>query len=110
GFDASPLKNKGATSRDDAGAFLFTVPDSSMDDAGIMQGEKVVVDRSVAPEHGRLVIAKLNGEFTLKRLFQFNGRLELRSENEAQAALRIPADEAVQLWGVVVGVIRNYTR
>ncbi|UUZ55213.1 S24 family peptidase [Massilia sp. H-1] len=48
-----------------------------------MDGDKVIIDRSVAPEHGRLVVAVIDGQYTLRRLFHFNGRAELRSENEA---------------------------
>ncbi|WP_073216753.1 LexA family transcriptional regulator [Massilia sp. CF038] len=108
GFGTAVPDQQAAISQDNTGAFLFAVTDHSMEDAGIVQGDKVVVDRSVAPEHGRLVIALVQGEYTLKRLFYFNGALELRAENAAQAPWRMPVDAQVQLWGVVVGVIRNY--
>lgn len=94
--------------QDKTGAFLFSVTGHSMSGAGIMEGDKVVVDRSVQPVHGRIVIAVVNSEYTLKRLFYFNGRFELRSENEAYPTIRIASDEAPEIWGVVVGVIRNY--
>lgn len=90
------------------GAFLLTVSGDSMSGAGIMDGDKVIIDRSVAPEHGRLVVAVIDGQYTLRRLFHFNGRAELRSENEALPPQRSEAGDAAPVWGVVVGVIRNY--
>lgn len=91
-----------------AASFLFTVTGESMAGAGIMDGDKVVVDRSVAPVHGKIVIGVVNGEYTLKRLFQFNGRLELRSENPAYAPIRMVEGCELEIWGVVVGVVRRY--
>lgn len=94
--------------QDQAGAFLFSVTGNSMSGAGIMEGDKVIVDRSVQPVHGRIVIAVVNAEYTLKRLFHFNGRFELRSENECDSPVRIVDEHEPEIWGVVVGVIRNY--
>jgi DNA polymerase V len=91
-----------------SGAFLFTVTGHSMSGAGIMRGDTVIADRSVAPEHGRLVIALVDGAYMLRRLFRFNGRFELRSENDALPQQRIVAEGGPDVWGVVVGVIRNY--
>lgn len=91
-----------------AASFLFTVTGESMAGAGIMDGDKVVVDRSVAPVHGKIVIGVVNGEYTLKRLFHFNGRLELRSENAAYAPIRMVEGCELEIWGVVVGVVRRY--
>lgn len=91
-----------------AASFLFTVTGDSMSGAGIMDGDKVVVDRSVTPVHGKIVIAVINQEYTLKRLFHFNGRLELRSENAAYRAIRMEEGNELEVWGVVVGVVRRY--
>lgn len=91
-----------------AASFLFTVTGESMSGAGILDGDKVIVDRSVAPVHGRIVVAVVNGEYTLKRLFHFNGKLELRSENSAYAPIRMAEGTELEVWGVVVGVIRKY--
>lgn len=99
----------GTVTQDSAGAFLFAVTGDSMSGAGIMEGDKVVVDRSVTPVHGRLVIAIVNGVYTLKRLFHFNGRFELRSENAARPPERIAQGATPDVWGVVVGVIRHVT-
>jgi DNA polymerase V len=89
-------------------SYLFTVAGESMAGAGIMDGDKVIVDRSVSPVHGKIVIAVVNSEYTLKRLFHFNGRLELRSENCAYAPIPIVEGCELEIWGVVIGVVRRY--
>jgi DNA polymerase V len=89
-------------------SFLFTVAGDSMRDAGILDGDKVIVDRSVTPTHGRIVIAVINSEYTLKRLYWIEGTIELRSENPAYAPIRMLEDSTLEVWGVVVGSIRRY--
>lgn len=108
GFDA-PVAHGRPSGPDANGAFLFTVAGNSMSAAGIMDGDQVVVDRSVAPVHGRLVLALVGAQFSLRRLFHFNGRFELRTENEAMGMQAIVAAPEAQVWGVVVGVIRKYS-
>ena len=94
--------------RNKAASFLFTVTGESMAGAGILDGDKVIVDRSVPPVHGKIVIAVVDSEYTLKRLFQFNGKLELRSENSAYSPIRMVEGSELEIWGVVVGVVRRY--
>lgn len=91
-----------------AASFMFTVTGDSMSGVGIMDGDKVVVDRSIDPVHGKIVIAVVNSEYTLKRLFHFNGRLELRAENAAYLPIRMEEGSELEIWGVVVGVVRKY--
>ena len=91
-----------------AASFKFTVTGDSMAGAGIMDGDKVVVDRSVSPVHGKIVIAVVNSEYTLKRLFHFNGCLELRAENAAYRPIKMEEGSELEIWGVVVGVVRKY--
>lgn len=91
-----------------AASFLFTVAGDSMAGAGIMDGDKVVVDRSVNAVHGKIVVAVINEEYTLKRLFHFNGKPELRSENAAYRPIRMEEGSELTIWGVVVGLVRRY--
>ncbi len=91
-----------------AASFMFTVSGDSMAGAGIMDGDKVVVDRSVTPVHGKIVIAVVNAEYTLKRLINFNGLLELRAENAAYRTIKMEEGTELEIWGVVVGVVRKY--
>ncbi|CAG0908699.1 unnamed protein product [Darwinula stevensoni] len=88
--------------------FLFNVAGDSMKDAGILDGDKVVVDKSVAPQSGQIVVAVVDGQFTLKRLWRRGQRVELRAENAAYPPIVLQEGQELQIWGVVVGVVRRY--
>ena len=79
-----------------------------MQGAGIVDGDKVVVDRSLEPQHNQIVIAVVDGEYTIKRLYFRNGLVELRSENPAFKPICFTAESQLEIWGVVVGVVRRY--
>ena len=91
-----------------AASFLFNVQGDSMRDAGIVSGDKVVVDRSVEAQHRHIVIAVVDSEYTIKRLYRKAGRLELRPENPSFAPIVIQDEMQLEIWGVVVGVVRRY--
>jgi DNA polymerase V len=91
-----------------AASFLFTVKGWSMRDVGIVDGDKVVVDRSVTAQHGHIVIAVVDSEYTIKRLHRKDDVIELRAENPAFQPIRFSADSTLEIWGVVVGVVRRY--
>lgn len=91
-----------------AATFLFSVQGHSMQGAGILDGDKVVVDRSVPARHGHIVIAVVDGEFTLKRLYQRHNRLELHPDNSDFQPIRLTPGKQLEIWGVVVGTVRRY--
>lgn len=95
------VRNKPAT-------FLFTVQGESMVGASIEDGDKVVVDRAINPKHNDIVVAVVNGEYTLKRLYKHKGRVELRAENPAYGPIVFKDGTELLVWGVVVGVVRRY--
>jgi DNA polymerase V len=90
-----------------AASFMFRVRGHSMRDAGIMEGDRVVVDRSVTPQHNHIVIAVVNGEYTIKRLHRSRQRIELRAENPAYPPIQFNDESVLEIWGVVVGVVRK---
>lgn len=94
--------------RHKAASFMFKVQGHSMQGAGIVDGDKVVVDRSIEPQHNQIVIAVVDGEYTIKRLYRKNGGVELRSENPAFKPICFKAESQLEIWGVVVGVVRRY--
>src|SRR4029079_15859199 len=61
-----------------AATFFVCVEGDSMRDAGILSGDILVVDRSIEPSHGKIVVAVLNGEFTVKRLHADSVRVALK--------------------------------
>ena len=91
-----------------ASTFLMRVAGESMKNAGILDGDLVVVDRSVAPQSGHVVVGVVDGEMTLKRFRRLkNGRAALQAENPDFPGFVIGEELAAEIWGVVVGVVRK---
>ena len=95
------VQNKPAT-------FMFTVRGESMIGAGICDSDKVVVDRALKAKHNDIVVAVVDGEYTIKRLYKYRGRIELRPENPNYQPITFAEGNELQIWGVVVGVVRRY--
>ena len=94
--------------RNRATTFFFRVCGNSMDQANIHDGDTVIVDRSINPQHGHLVLAVVNDDFTIKRLYRRDGVVELHPENPAFDSIKFSEGEELQIWGVVVGSIRRF--
>lgn len=91
-----------------AACFLMRVSGPSMSGAGIMDGDLVVVDRSVEATPGHVVVAVCNGEMTIKRLRRLkDGRSVLRAEHPDYPEIIICEEHAAEIWGVVVGCVRK---
>ena len=73
--------------RNPVSTFFFPVQGESMQGAEIFEGDILVVDRSVRPRHGHIVVAFVNGERLVKRLFRRAGRVALIAEHAACPAL-----------------------
>lgn len=86
--------------------FLLRVKGDSMINAGIHEGDLVIVERDRQPKVGEIVVGVLDGEFTLKRLKRDKGKYYLQAENPEYPDLY--ALEELQVAGVVRGVIRRY--
>jgi DNA polymerase V len=92
--------------RNRSNTFLLRVRGDSMINAGIQEGDLVLVERGVTPRVGDIVVGVLDGEFTLKRLKRDKGKFYLQAENDAYPDLF--AMDELQVAGVVRGVIRKY--
>jgi DNA polymerase V len=88
-----------------AATFFLRVSGSSMVRAGIHHNDILVVDRSVEPADGKIVIASLNGELTVKRLRCRGKQVQLVAENEAYPPIDITEEMDFRVWGVVTSVI-----
>ena len=88
-----------------AATFFVRVEGDSMIGAGIHSGDILVVDRSLRPRHGKIVIAVLDGELTVKRLEQRNGILRLLPENNSYPIVEITDAMDFTIWGVVTNAI-----
>ena len=90
-----------------AASFLMRVSGESMKGAGILDGDLVVVDRSLRPQSGQVVVGVCDGEMTLKRLRLYKGRAVLQAENPDFPEFVIGEELPAEIWGVVVGVVRK---
>lgn len=85
---------------------LITVKGDSMIDAGIQEGDIVVVERKQSADIGELVVAIVDNEFTLKTLERDKAGFLLRPANPAYAPIRPKG--ALEIYGIVVGLVRKY--
>ena len=90
-----------------AATFFVRAEGESMLGAGIHPNDILVVDRSIEPVSGRIVICALNGELTVKRLQKTGEQVVLAAENPAYADININADIDLVIWGVVTSVIHT---
>lgn len=87
--------------------FFLRVSGSSMVKAGIHDNDILVVDRSLEPTHGKIVVAALNGELTVKRLYLDKDKVFLIAENEVYSPIEITEGIEFHVWGVVTNVIHS---
>ena len=90
-----------------AATFFVRAQGESMLGAGIHPNDILVVDRSIDPVPGKIVICALNGELTIKRLERYNGQWQLKAENPAYANIIIHEEIEIVIWGVVTNVIHS---
>lgn len=88
--------------------FFFAVEGDSMEGAEIFDGDILVVDKSVRPRHGHIVVAFVDGERLVKRLFRRAGRVALVAENSKYPTLDIQEGQELEVWGVVVGKFKRF--
>lgn len=91
-----------------AATFFVRVNGDSMVDAGIDSGDVLVVDRALDPEDEAIVIAVINGDFTVKRISRHNGKLYLVPANLEIDPIEITEEMDFQVWGVVTYAIHRF--
>lgn len=85
--------------------FLVRASGESMIAAGIHDNDILIVDRSITPSHGKIVIAAVDGQLTVKRLHQEKNNLFLMPENKKFNPIKIKEGNEIFIWGVVTNVI-----
>ena len=89
----------------EAGCFALRVRGDSMINAGILEGDKVIVRPQSSADNGQIVVARIEDEATVKRLLRRNGQVWLMPENDNYS----PIDGThAEIIGVVRGVVREY--
>lgn len=94
--------------RNPSDTFMVRVNGDALSGAGILDGDVLVVDRSIGPRHGMIVVAVVNGEMCVRRLNRKSGGWVLDSENKDFQPLRIRQGQDLEIWGVVTGMVRKY--
>ena len=87
--------------------FLVRVAGDSMLSAGIHPGDLLIVDRGIEPKHGKIVIAAVDGELTVKRLHRVKGQTLLMPENDNYEPITFLEGNDMVIWGVVTNVIHS---
>lgn len=85
--------------------FILKVQGESMINAGIFDGDKIVVHKQENAENGEIVVAMIDGEATVKRFYKEKNQIRLQPENDFMSPIIV---KDVQILGTVVGLIRNY--
>ena len=94
------IRNKPAT-------YFMRVNGNTMKGAGIHNGDVVIVDRSLKPRSGNVVIAVLNGEMLIRRYEEYNRRIRLVPESPNLAPIEVPPGADFWVWGVVTYAIHS---
>jgi len=99
-LDRELVKNKEAT-------FYARVSGDSMIEAGLDDGDLLVIDRSKNPENGKIAICLVDGEFTVKRIKKEKNKLYLMAENKKYKPIELKEENELIIWGVVEYVIKK---
>lgn len=90
-----------------AATFFVIAEGDSMKEAGIQSGDMLIVDKSLPAVHGKIVIAAIDGELTVKRLSRAAGCVQLLPENSLYPPIDITNEQELVIWGVVTHVIHT---
>jgi len=86
--------------------FFGRVSGDSMINAGLSDGDYLIIDRSLEPKHKQIAVCLINGDFTVKRLHILKENVYLVPENEAYQPIEVTPEDDFNIWGVVTTVIK----
>ena len=99
-LDKELVNNKDST-------FYARASGNSMENAGISDGDLLIIDRSLEPENNKIGVFYIDGEFTVKRILIDRGKLFLKPENKNYKNIEINEDHELMIWGIVTYVIKE---
>ena len=80
----------------------------SMVEAGIFDNDILVVDRAIKPRNNHIVVAIVDGDFTVKQLYQRQGRIKLKAANPTFPDIVPKEGQTIEVWGVVTSSIKQF--
>ena len=87
--------------------YIFKANSNAMTEAGIFEGDRLVVDRSLEAKHGDIVIASYKGKFLVRRLSNQCGHIRLLAENPIYPPVQVKEADEFEVWGVVTNSIHK---
>tara|TARA_B100000579_G_scaffold140478_1_gene114139 strand:+ start:202 stop:633 length:432 start_codon:yes stop_codon:yes gene_type:complete len=87
--------------------FYAKVSGDSMIEAGLDDGDLLIIDKSLDPESGKIAVCFLDGEFTVKRITKREGKLYLKPENKNYEEIEINDGNELKIWGIATFVIKK---
>ena len=93
--------------RNPSSTFYGRVKGDSMQDAGVSEGDVLVIDKSLEPQDGDMAVCFLDGEFTLKFIQLEKDVIWLIPANESYDPIRVTAENEFLIWGIVTYTIKN---
>ncbi|MGV2740237.1 translesion error-prone DNA polymerase V autoproteolytic subunit [Salmonella enterica] len=90
--------------------FLLRVRGLSMSEDGLGDGDTIIVDRAIKPTNGHIVVAVVDGDFTVKRLQLRAGRMKLKAANPTYPDITPKDGQTVEIWGVVTACVKQFQR
>lgn len=107
-YQATSIDLNDVLIQDRSSTYILRVTGSSMIDAGIADGDEIIVDRSIEPRSGSVVVAAIEGEFTIKRFhLDQQGQGWLLPENPSFPPIRISPEADFFIFGVVTRCLHH---
>ncbi len=98
-LDRELVKNKEST-------FYARVSGNSMENAGLSNGDLIIIDRAINPEKNKIAVCFIDGEFTVKRIVKKGNKLFLKPENNNYKEIEVGDESQLIVWGIVTYVIK----
>jgi DNA polymerase V len=95
------IKNKDTT-------FFARVKGHSMKNAGIYDGDLLIIDKSLEPQNNKIAICQIDGEFTVKRIKIEDNIVWLIAENEDYKPIKVTPENDFMIWGIVIHSIKSF--
>ena len=95
------IKNRDST-------FFAKVKGHSMKNAGINDGDLLIIDKSLAPQNNKIAVCQIDGEFTVKRIKIEENIVWLIAENEDYKPIKVTPENDFMIWGIVTNSIKTF--